>query len=254
MAKTLKDQSGINNGFYGKTHSEETINKISNSKKGQGAGSKNPKSKTWIFIDPNQKEYIVEGQFHNFCYEHNLSPNTMRHLFDGAIKQGHSKGWQIFQIDINGNRWNNVLNYEKYALQNKQYNQKNKQILNIKRAKYNKIKYHTDNNFKLRKNLSNRICHAIKNQSTKKITYTLELLGIQKIQEVRDYLESKFQKGMSWDNHGFGDDKWHIDHIIPCDAFDLTNEDEQKKCFHYTNLQPLWQRDNLRKSNKIIEA
>jgi hypothetical protein len=57
---------------------------------------------------------------------------------------------------------------------------------------------------------------------------------------------------MSWENHGtYG---WHIDHIIPCDAFDFTKIEEQKKCFHYTNLQPLWREDNLKKSNKILSS
>jgi len=54
---------------------------------------------------------------------------------------------------------------------------------------------------------------------------------------------------MSWDNHGFKG--WHIDHIIPCSAFDLTKVEEQKKCFHYTNLQPLWAKDNLSKGDKL---
>jgi hypothetical protein len=50
---------------------------------------------------------------------------------------------------------------------------------------------------------------------------------------------------MSWDNYGkFG---WHLDHIKPCKRFDLTSKDEQKKCFHYTNMQPLWA------TNKIAE-
>ena len=62
------------------------------------------------------------------------------------------------------------------------------------------------------------------------------------------YLESKFTEGMTWDNHG----EWHIDHIIPCCSFNLENEEEQKKCFHYTNLQPLWAKDNLRKGGKIL--
>jgi hypothetical protein len=67
------------------------------------------------------------------------------------------------------------------------------------------------------------------------------------ISKLKIYLESKFIEGMSWHNR----ELWHIDHIIPCDSFDLSNPDQQKKCFHYTNLQPLWKEDNLKKSNKL---
>jgi len=61
---------------------------------------------------------------------------------------------------------------------------------------------------------------------------------------------------MSWDNYGTGYngkgmEQWHIDHIIPCASFDLSKPSEQKKCFHYTNLQPLWAKDNLRKKDKL---
>ena len=59
------------------------------------------------------------------------------------------------------------------------------------------------------------------------------------------YITDKFTENMSWDNYGkFG---WHLDHIKPCKRFDLTSKDEQKKCFHYTNMQPLWA------TNKIAE-
>ena len=61
------------------------------------------------------------------------------------------------------------------------------------------------------------------------------------------YFENKFSDGMSWDKVG----KYiHIDHIRPCSSFDLKNAEEQKKCFHYTNLQPLWATDNLKKGSK----
>lgn len=59
------------------------------------------------------------------------------------------------------------------------------------------------------------------------------------------YLESKFTKGMSWDNYGFRG--WHIDHIKPCASFNLFDDIEVKKCFHYSNLQPLWMKDNMSK-------
>lgn len=59
---------------------------------------------------------------------------------------------------------------------------------------------------------------------------------------------------MNWDNHGRGKGKWNIDHIYPCASFDLNKESEQKKCFNYTNLQPLWSEENLKKSDKLMEV
>lgn len=78
---------------------------------------------------------------------------------------------------------------------------------------------------------------------------TLDLLGCS-VDYLRKHLESLFTSGMSWKNRGRRG--WHVDHIIPCDYFDLTKLEEQKKCFHWTNLQPLWWHDNIRKSNKIL--
>ena len=65
-------------------------------------------------------------------------------------------------------------------------------------------------------------------------------------------MESKFTEGMSWENQG--KNGWHIDHKKPCSKFDLSKPEEQKKCFHFTNLQPLWWEDNLKKSDKYEEA
>lgn len=59
------------------------------------------------------------------------------------------------------------------------------------------------------------------------------------------YIESKFKEGMSWENHG----KWHIDHIKPLG--NAKTEKELKKLFHYTNVQPLWAKENQKKGNKI---
>lgn len=53
---------------------------------------------------------------------------------------------------------------------------------------------------------------------------------------------------MTWENHG----KWHMDHIKPCSSFDLTDPEEQKLCNHYSNLQPLWDYENLQKRDKLI--
>ena len=79
-----------------------------------------------------------------------------------------------------------------------------------------------------------------------KSAHTLELLGCT-VEEFRHHLEQQFEPGMTWDNCH----KWHIDHIIPCAYFDLTKEENQRICFNYRNLQPLWARDNSAKQAKV---
>jgi hypothetical protein len=76
----------------------------------------------------------------------------------------------------------------------------------------------------------------------------LNLLGCP-VEQFKSHLEKLWQSNMTWENHGI--DGWHIDHIIPCASFDLSKIEEQKKCFHYTNLQPLWGRENQSKGKKI---
>lgn len=75
---------------------------------------------------------------------------------------------------------------------------------------------------------------------------TKELLGIS-LQGFKNYLEKKFVEGMSWDNYG----KWHADHTLPLSSFDLSKEEELRKAFHYTNIQPMWARQNLQKYAKV---
>lgn len=74
----------------------------------------------------------------------------------------------------------------------------------------------------------------------------MQLVGCS-VTDLKKHLEKQFQPGMSWDN--WGNDGWHIDHIRPCSSFDLTDPAEQVKCFHYTNMQPLWATDNLKKGS-----
>ena len=90
---------------------------------------------------------------------------------------------------------------------------------------------------------------AIKQQSSNKAYSTIELLGCT-VKECREYLEKQFKEGMTWENHS--KNGWHIDHILPCASFDLNDPEQQKKCFHYTNLQPLWAEENRLKRDKIL--
>jgi hypothetical protein len=90
--------------------------------------------------------------------------------------------------------------------------------------------------------LRQRLCAAIRHKSKK--GSAVRDLGCT-IEELKQHLESQFGPGMSWENYG----KWHIDHIIPLSSFDLSKRDELLKACHYTNLQPLWAKDNIKKSN-----
>jgi hypothetical protein len=61
-------------------------------------------------------------------------------------------------------------------------------------------------------------------------------------------LEAQFLPGMTWENYGSA---WHVDHIIPLAAYDLTDPAQQREAFHYTNLQPLWASANMAKSDTV---
>jgi hypothetical protein len=95
------------------------------------------------------------------------------------------------------------------------------------------------------RSLRSRINHAVKRDS--KSASTLELVGCT-IEFLRDYLESKFTLEMTWDNYG---SYWHIDHIRPCASFNMADPEQQKICFHYTNLQPLEATENIRKGARL---
>src|SRR5215475_8895605 len=71
---------------------------------------------------------------------------------------------------------------------------------------------------------------------------TITLIGCSPV-ELMQHIERQFLPGMAWNNRHL----WHVDHIKPCSAFDLLDPEQQKRCFHYSNLRPMWARDNLSK-------
>jgi hypothetical protein len=154
---------------------------------------------------------------------------------------------------------------EQYKKYNDEYYKNNKQIMldlnkkwvkeninyvNEYRAKYHAKRMINDLNYHLRHNLSTRIADAVKQQNFKKTNCFIKLLGCN-YSILKQHLEKQFKPGMSWSNYGNKNQGWHVDHIKPCASFDLIKEEEQRKCFHYTNLQPLWAKDNLKKGAKI---
>lgn len=142
--------------------------------------------------------------------------------------------------------------WDDWFLNNQQhYKDKKKELRETKEYKervceYRKELYHNNFNFKLTCVLRTGIHRGL--NANHKSNPVMKILGCS-VDHLRNYLESKFQDGMTWKNwtiHG-----WHIDHIVPISSFDLSNEEMMKKACHYTNLQPLWCDDNWSKSDRI---
>jgi hypothetical protein len=98
-----------------------------------------------------------------------------------------------------------------------------------------------DSQYRMKMALHVRLYDAVKRNKGVKSAKTLELLGCT-VEQLQTFLEAEFTEGMTWENYG----EWHIDHLRPCASFNLADPEEQKKCFHWTNLQPLWALDNIR--------
>jgi len=142
-----------------------------------------------------------------------------------------------------------ITQQKKYYDENKEkiksQNKKRKNLKNIYMKNYIKKRAKIDIRFKLLGNLRHSVYLGIKKHY--KSLSTMFLIGCS-IDYLMYHLQEQFTKGMSWDNYG----DWHIDHIKPCARFDLSKPEEQRKCFHYTNLQPLWAEENLRKGDKYV--
>ena len=185
-------------------------------------------------------------------------------------------------------KWNNA-NPEKLKESSRLYREKNREILRIKNREwysknskkgieassrwsknnpdkrviyrknsretsrlYENKKYKEDINYKLscilRSRLNEKLSKHINNYNTR-ISST-KYLGCS-VEELKIHIEKSFEEGMTWDNWSFSG--WHIDHIMPFGAFDLTNEENIKKICHYSNLRPMWGVENMSKGKKLIE-
>lgn len=131
----------------------------------------------------------------------------------------------------------------------KEYRIKNKEKIRLTTNKWKHNKLKTDIKFKIKQNIKTRIISVLK--GTSKSQRTMELLGCS-IEEFKQHIESQFYKDprMTWET--YGPKGWHLDHIRPCASFDLTDPEQQKICFHYTNMQPLWWDLNIAKGDKLL--
>jgi len=191
-----------------------------------------PATTEFFFKDKNRKSGLAP--YCKVCHKKKRRKHYLKNK-DKILKQ--NKKWK-----------ENNLEQDKET--RKKHYEKNKESILVRQTVYKRNRRRVDPKMRIRENLSRRINDALKGNS--KSASTVQLLGCS-VEELKIHLEDRFTDGMSWDNYGVyvkGEPmKWHIDHIIPCDSFDLTNETEQAECFHYSNLQPMWGIDNIRKSN-----
>jgi len=137
---------------------------------------------------------------------------------------------------------------ERTARSRRQYENCDKDHKRNLARKNRRKKYKNNENYKMRCILRSRLRMALQTQSAEKHAPTLDLLGCT-IEELKAHIEAQFEPWMTWNN--WAHDTWHIDHIKPCAAFDLTDPEQQRECFHYTNLRPLEATENMRKSARL---
>jgi len=140
-----------------------------------------------------------------------------------------------------------IKHKDRYNAHNKAWYKNNKSSLLLQQKEYKAIRHKEDPTTKLADRLRHRLHQALKGNA--KSDHTLTLLGCT-IPELRIHLERQFSDGMNWDNWNYYG--WHIDHIKPLALFDLSLPEEQKRACHFSNLQPLWQKDNFIKGARYI--
>jgi len=135
-------------------------------------------------------------------------------------------------------------NAEKIKAARQEYYQNNKEKCIKSNLAWQRKNEKNNPEYKLARRLRNRLYYALQKKYWKKNTHFSEYIGCTKSELVK-HLEDQFVEGMTWDNYG----EWHIDHIIPLSS--ATSEKQIYKLCHYTNLQPLWASDNIKKGNHI---
>ena len=193
---------------------------------------------------------ISNGNKSGLCKKHLIkkwhkdNKGRVRELWESHMQKTEAK---LKRKQRDHNRY--IDNIDKRQHINREYYKDNKEDIIAKKLIYHKNRLKTDPNFKLRCTIRRRL-NNVKKGLAKTCKYE-DMFGCT-FTELRIYIESKFQPGMSWCNHNRNG--WHIDHIEPLCRFDLTDPEQLKEACHYTNLQPLWAEDHKVKTiedNKI---
>ena len=196
--------------------------------------------KLWRIANPDYPKNFREK---NPNYVKNYYNNNKNKMID-SVKKHYNKNKE------------SILS--KVRISSLKYYYENCEIIKEKRKKYckdNRVKINqyvsekklNDSTYRLCCVVRNRIRTFLKSKNITKKNKTFDIVGCSP-EFLKDHLEKQFTEGMSWENHSlYG---WHIDHIIPVSS--AKTEDEVYSLCHYTNLQPLWAEDNLKKGDKIL--
>jgi hypothetical protein len=166
-----------------------------------------------------------------------------------------AKKWQVEYRIANAEKINKyqrdlrVINKERNIIRDKLYKEKNAHKFKEHQIK-RYIKVQNTPILKMRQRVTSQINKALKRFGYGKNSHTRVLLGVD-FDIFKIHIERQFKKGMTWDNNGSGEGKWHLDHIMPLAS--AKTEKELLGLFHYTNLRPLWSKENILKGAKIIE-
>jgi hypothetical protein len=160
------------------------------------------------------------------------------------VKKDHSRWFQENKETIYEKRKTCAWTQERQAAYFAEYKIRNKDRIRETLRKY----LDGNNHHRIKHKLLGRVGGILKRAKGKAKDRHIDFLGCTRSFFVA-HIESLFKEGMMWENYGKGG--WEIDHIKPCISFDMTIEEEMLKCFHYTNLQPLWWRENISKGKKM---
>lgn len=193
---------------------------------------------------------LPENRKHNYCtncareYHSNYKRDRSEYYKKYDAKRYQNETYRKNKIE-KVKEWKKA-NKEKVDSFTKKYYQDNKERISKNKLLWKQKQYKNNINYKIENILRSRFHHAISRALINKSQSSIDLLGCS-IDEFKSHIEKQFKDGMTWENWSFNG--WHIDHIRPVASFDLSDKKQQQQCFHYTNLQPLWAKDNLKKSD-----
>lgn len=243
-----------------------------------------------IWTDEERSNIIEYAKVHGIWSvkaKFGIWPETVRYWMDPDLRASRSESGKLKHIKLKGTEqyearrkesrlkrkltgksreywlewWNSLTpeeqeirkeNTRQHRLDNlDHYKRKSKErYLKDKQSGKHRKRYNNDPIHKLRCNIREHIRQAIKYSNLSKDHPSIKYLGCT-IDEFKQHIESQFRDGMNWDNHSRGEAAWHLDHIKPLSLLkDISDIDTLKEICHYTNYQPLWEKENLQKQDK----